>query len=410
MFNAKNVTDLFVQSLLFVFVVKPFRMSNIASLYLFSLVSSLCLLFGLNFLFRKGNLVVAKILAVQFLIMGYLVVAAYFLMPENIVVTPYFYRTSAPLFYLLPPLNFMFLWHLLHPHSKFKLIHVLFFLPFVLQIIENTPYYLSSRDVKVEEVKWMLAQGNYFAYSPRFLWFDPKYHVYAKLIMYLGFYVAMLYFYLRFRFSQQNKGFFQNAIFHFWIIGILVFRFITVFYIWYLFIYTNIGKSTFIMTDYLLIAEFVFHLCFLSIHPKLLDVKILKESLIVSKKEDVVLSPEEEARLADLAIKVDEYFKSTEVFLNSQLTAELLGSLTGHPHRLIGQAMKFHHGVSFRDYLNNYRIAYIEEKLNDPVFLANSSIEAIAEASGFGSRQSFYTAFRKVKGCTPKEYFSQKLG
>ena len=99
-------------------------MSNVGSLYLFSLVSSLCLLFGLNFLIRKGNLVVAKILAVQFLILGYLVVAAYYLMPEVIVVTPYFYRTSAPLFYILPPLNFMFLWYLLHPRAKFKWIHI----------------------------------------------------------------------------------------------------------------------------------------------------------------------------------------------------------------------------------------------------------------------------------------------
>ncbi len=83
-------------------------MSTSVSLYFFSLVSSLCVLFGFNFLFRKGNLVVAKILAVQFLILGYLMVAAYFLMPENIVETPYFFRTWAPLFYVLPPLNFLF--------------------------------------------------------------------------------------------------------------------------------------------------------------------------------------------------------------------------------------------------------------------------------------------------------------
>jgi AraC-like DNA-binding protein len=164
------------------------------------------------------------------------------------------------------------------------------------------------------------------------------------------------------------------------------------------------------MTDYLLIAEFVFHLFYLAINPKLLDVNILAENLRGLEKEYVPLSPEEEARLCDLAEKVESYFKTTEVFLNSQLTAELLGSLTGHPHRLIGQAMKHTHGISFRDYLNNYRISYIEEKLCDPGFIAKSSIEAIAETSGFGSRQSFYTAFKKAKGCTPKEYFSSRIG
>lgn len=385
-------------------------MSNVGSLYLFSLVSSLCLLFGLNFLIRKGNLVVAKILAVQFLTLAYLVVAAYYLMPEVIVVTPYFYRTSAPLFYILPPLNFMFMWYLLHPRVKFNWMHLLFFLPFILQLIENTPYYLSSREVKVEEVKWMLAQGDYFAYNPRFLWFDPHYHVYAKIFMYFVFYLAMVYYYVQFRLAKQNAVLFQKGIFHFWIIGILLFRLCTVIYLSYLFIYTDKGKSSFITTDYLIIAEFVFHLFYLAINPKLLDVNILSENLRGPEKEEVVLSDEEEARLSALAVKVDEYFKTTEVFLNSQLTAELLGSLTGHPHRLIGQAIKHTHGISFRDYLNNYRIAYIEEKLSDPAYLAKSSIETIAEASGFGSRQSFYTAFKKAKGCTPKEYFNSRIG
>ena len=385
-------------------------MSNVGSLYLFSLVSSLCLLFGLNFLIRKGNLVVAKILAVQFLILAYLVVAAYYLMPEVIVVTPYFYRTSAPLFYILPPLNFMFMWYLLHPRAKFQWTHLLFFLPFLLQLIENTPYYLSSKEVKIEEVKWMLAQGDYFAYNPRFLWFDPYYHVYAKLVMYFVFYIAMVYYYLQFRRDKQNEVLFQKGVFHFWIIGILLFRFCTIFYLWYLFIYTDSGKSSFITTDYLLIAEFVFHLFYLAINPKLLDVKILADNLRGPEKEELVLSDEEEMRLKTLASKVDEYFKTTEVFLNSQLTAELLGSLTGQPHRLIGQAIKHTHGISFRDYLNNYRIAYIEEKLSDPAYLAKSSIETIAEASGFGSRQSFYTAFKKAKGCTPKEYFNSRIG
>jgi hypothetical protein len=89
-----------------------------------------------------------------------------------------------------------------------------------------------------------------------------------------------------------------------------------------------------------------------------------------------------------LADKIEAYFKSTEVFLNSQLSAELLGSLTGHPHRMIGQAIKLKHNISFRDFLNNYRIAYIEEQLEKPDFLVKSSIEAIAEASGFLHRFS----------------------
>jgi AraC-like DNA-binding protein len=372
-------------------------MSNAGSLYLFSIVSSLCVLFGLNFLFRKGNLVVAKILAVEFLLLGYLLVAAYFLLPENILETPYFFRTLAPLFYTFPPLNFLFLWYLFHPKAKFKRIHLLFFLPFILQLIENAPFYLSDKATKIQEIKWMLSQGDFFAFSERFMWFDPIYHVYAKFLMYLVFYAGMVYYYLQFRKEKKNQILFEKGLFHYWVIGILVFRFSTLFYIWHTFIYTDNGKTSFINTDYLLVAEFVFHLLYLAINPKLLDVKILAENLRGPEKLEVVLTDEEGERLQHLAAKVEEYFKTTEVFLNSQITAELLGSLTGHPHRLIGQAIKHTHGISFRDYLNNYRISYIEEKLSDPTYLSKSSIETIAEASGFGSRQSFYTAFKKAK-------------
>ncbi len=361
-------------------------------------------------MFRKGNIVVAKILAIEFLLLGYMVVAAYFLMPENIIETPYFFRTLAPLFYTVPPLNFMFLWYLFHPRATFKKSHLLFFFPFLLQLVENIPFYISDKATKIQEVKWMLSQGDYFAFSERFMWFDPICHVYAKFAMYVLFYVAMVYFYVQFRREKQNQILFQKGIFHYWVIGILVFRLCTVIYIWYTFIYTDNGKASFITTDYLLVAEFVFHLLYLAINPKLLDVQILAENLRGPEKTEVILTDEEGERLQHLAAKIEAYFRTTEVFLNSQLTAELLGSLTGHPHRMIGQAIKHTHGISFRDYLNNYRISYIEEKLSDPTYLAKSSIETIAEASGFGSRQSFYTAFKKAKGCTPKEYFSSRIG
>ena len=387
-------------------------MSSVGTVYLFTLVSALCLLFGLNFLFRKGNLVVARILAVEFLLLGYLVVAAYFLLPENIIETPYFFRTMAPLFYTLPPLNFLFLWYLFHPSAKFKRVHLLFFLPFVFQLIEYLPYYLSDKATKVQEINWMHAQGDYFAFSERFMWFDPMYHVYAKFVLYLVFFVAMVYYFLQFRQEKQYAVLFQKGVFNYWIIGVLVFRFCSIFYIWYTFIYTDNGKASFINTDYLLVAEFVCHILFFVINPKFLDILILAENLRGSNLEieEIFVGLKEKNQLSELGIKIEDYFKTTEVFLNSQLTAELLGSLTGHPHRMIGQAIRHTHGVSFRDYLNNYRIAYLEEKLTDPEFLAKSTVEKIAESAGFGTRQSFYTSFKKAKGCTPKEYFKSRIG
>lgn len=72
-------------------------MINPGTFYIFSLLISLCVLFGINFLFRKGTLVAVKILAIQFLIGGLLIVASFYILPENILQYPYFFE-PLPLF------------------------------------------------------------------------------------------------------------------------------------------------------------------------------------------------------------------------------------------------------------------------------------------------------------------------
>lgn len=388
-------------------------MSSIGSVYFFSLISSLCFLFGLNYLLRKSRLVASKILAVQFLVLGYLFVASYAILRENILSFPHFFRTVAPVFYALPPLNFLFIWYIFHPNSRFNKVFLLFFIPLVLQVIENTPFYLSSREVKLAEIQWMLNQGHYFAFSPQFMWFNPIWHVQAKLFLYVISFLAMVYYCVRFRLDTRYTYLFQKPLFNTWICGVLLFRLFTVCYIFYAFILVDQGKVTFINTDYLLVAEFVFHIVLLAANPRFLDSSILAEYLqsqpIIQVNNEARIEREEE-RLLEIAEKVEQCFSEEQVFLNSQLSAELLGSLTGYPHRMIGQAIKLKYQISFRDYLNTYRISYMENMLKDTDLLAKSSVESIAEASGFGSRQSFYTAFKKAKGCTPKEYFTSKQG
>ena len=136
----------------------------------------------------------------------------------------------------------------------------------------------------------------------------------------------------------------------------------------------------------------------------------MSEALIGKNKEVSIRGVKGEDQLHELALKIESYFKETQVYLNSQLTVELLGKFTGQPHRLISQAIKYKYGVSFRDYLNRFRITHFVETLFIPEKLSKSSIDSLIKDSGFGSRQSFYTAFKKEKGCTPKEFISLKEG
>jgi len=379
-------------------------MINPGTFYIFSLLISLCVLFGINFLFRKGTLVAVKILAIQFLIGGLLIVASFYILPENILQYPYFFRTIAPFHYALPPLNFLFFWYFFHPNEKFKKTFLLLFFPFLFQFCEYLPFYLTSKEVKLEEISWMIAQGNFFAFSPRYMWIEPMVHNAAKFIYALIFCVLMLGYYLKFRREKQYQKLFESRLTHLWILGILTFRVGLILYTIFLFFNNQLGK--FDVVNYVFIAEF-FNIIYLVIHPNLLDVSTLSEKLRGKEKIEPKLSDLEQQKLSALAEKVETYFKSNQVYLNSQLTVELLGTFTGIPHRTLSLAIKRIHGISFRDYLNNYRIAYIEENFNDPKRASQSTVEKLAREAGFGSRQGFYTALKKAKGCTPKEYFSQ---
>jgi AraC-like DNA-binding protein len=381
------------------------------TIYIFTITSSLCILFGANYLFRKEGTIVNRILAIGFLCIGYIITASYFLQPENIIQYPHFYRTVAPVFYLLPVLSYLFVWYILHPNEKFKKVHLLLTLPFFLQTLENLKFYLSSVEIKVEEIKRMLEAKDYLFYSPDFLWFDPMIHTYVKIGLYGLFLGIMIFDYLKFKKLAGNLAISFYSTFDFWIIGLYIFRIFTFLYMIQYFILKDGATDRIGNPDYFLIAEFLFQMVYISINPKFLDPLILRNYLMgnLSKnyflENDLLKEKEEIDSLISIADAVDKYFMDTEVFLNSQLSVELLGSLTGLPHRKISLAIKLKFNLSFRDYLNGYRIEYLENHLINSDTLSKLSFEVISESAGFGTRQSFYSAFKKHRNTTPKEYF-----
>ena len=381
------------------------------SLYIFTITSSLCILYGLNFLFRKDGTIVNKIIALSLLSIGYIIIASYFIRPENIIQYPHFYRTVAPVFYLLPVFSYLFVWYVLHPNTSFRKYHLFLTAPFFFQILENLKFYLSSEAVKVEEIKRMLEAKDYFFYSPDFLWFHPMIHTYVKIGLYGLFLGIMMWDYITFKTVNGGGAICLHRSFDFWIRGLFAFRLFTFIYMAQNFVLKDGAIVQLGNPDYFLIAEFLFQVAYISLNPKFLDTAILRGYLLGEINEkyfsenDLLKEKEEIDYLMNIASKIDNYFIETEVFLNSQLSVELLGSLTGIPHRKISLAIKLKFNLSFREYLNSYRIEYLENHLINQETLSKLSFEVIAESAGFGTRQSFYSAFKKHRGSTPKEYF-----
>ena len=71
----------------------------------------------------------------------------------------------------------------------------------------------------------------------------------------------------------------------------------------------------------------------------------------------------------------------------------------------LGQIFKKQFGITFKDYLNNYRI----DKACEMLLRADDKIYEIAEAVGFNNTDYFISKFVQLKGTTPLQYRLQSI-
>ena len=97
------------------------------------------------------------------------------------------------------------------------------------------------------------------------------------------------------------------------------------------------------------------------------------------------------------AVKENRYYQDPELSLNS--LAAKLGLTTHELSRIINTVLK----KSFNDFINEYRVADVVQKMQDPAY-DHITILGIAYESGFNSQSSFSRIFKQVTGKTPLEY------
>ncbi len=76
--------------------------------------------------------------------------------------------------------------------------------------------------------------------------------------------------------------------------------------------------------------------------------------------------------------------------------------------RYISAVMKTHFGTNFADLMNQHRIRKAKLMLRDKHY-AICTIEEIGKHVGFSTRPSFYSAFQRHAGMTPKQYREREV-
>jgi AraC-like DNA-binding protein len=91
-------------------------------------------------------------------------------------------------------------------------------------------------------------------------------------------------------------------------------------------------------------------------------------------------------------------------YLNGEVTAGELSGLLGISVNHLSQVLNKEQKQNFFDFINSYRIKDVLLKMQDPDN-AHLTLLAIALNSGFNSKTSFNTVFKKATNQTPSQYY-----
>jgi len=135
--------------------------------------------------------------------------------------------------------------------------------------------------------------------------------------------------------------------------------------------------------------------------------KALNQPLIFSgvEQEDAVSNSGalSEFERAEYDRKVQQAITTEHAFLNSDLTLDELAERTSIPAKKLSQFINEYYRQNFFDFVNSYRINEAKRILTeskDPKL----TVQEVMYQSGFNSKSSFNTLFKKKTGQTPSEF------
>lgn len=106
--------------------------------------------------------------------------------------------------------------------------------------------------------------------------------------------------------------------------------------------------------------------------------------------------------------RIEAHMANNKPFLQHILTLEQLARQLELPTRTLSNIINRHFKQNFFEFINRYRVEESKRLLQDPELAQLTMIEVMAK-SGFNSKATFNTFFKKLVGVTPSQYRKQSL-
>jgi AraC-like DNA-binding protein len=338
---------------------------------------------------KGGNRVANRILAALVATMALFVTGAVVRTTHYDVVFPHLSRIHDPLPFLAIPLIFLYVRALASRGPSFPRREFLHFVPFILCFIYLLPYYLQSREAKLA---YMVSEYNYPSLGT---WYYVRS---ALVILQAGLYLTLsVLTILSFvKESRKRNAFADHAVLfqiRFFVTGFVILFAVGV--LRYLFDHT--ARTNLLVP--LGASVLIYALGYVSFrNPQALA--HADEPTPAKKYEWSTLTPETSERYLKRLLQSMEQEK---LYLDAELTVSKLAERLSIPPPHLSQTINERLNQSFIDFINTYRVEEVKRKLVDPL-KRHYSVLAIAEESGFNSKSSFNSVFKKHARMTPSEF------
>jgi AraC-like DNA-binding protein len=352
---------------------------------------------------------------------------------EVIVEVPVFLKIFNPLYYSIPSFIYIYVRGLLTGQSKFEKMDLIHFLPFVFGCIDVSVYFLNHPLLLTELETLLSGKGyylNYYTTGPLSAYFYQSVRpIISMVYIVLTIQIIVKNNDLKIGFNLNNRQKWIGVLVFFLLMGQVVQIIQWYNHFWGTPLYYHYGDSSnlYITFNVLITLGFLLYvfnnpdvfygilyplkkwpknwhnsqsevLVFENIEKKENDFKVVQSNQEVKEIIPSVLALEY-AQI--ILLKINE----EKGYLNTDYQISDLAAKTNIPSHHCSYVLNKVLKKNFREWINEYRVNHFIEIYQQE--RAGKTIEAIANNSGFKSTVTFYSAFKKVTGLSPSQYFMQ---
>ena len=325
-----------------------------------------------------------------------------------------------PLFLAVGPILFFYVRGVLRDDYRLSKFDILHFIPAFLLFINILPHLLSSFDVKMEYATRVLSNPAEILKNKNLLVPSVVNFITRPLIGLIYVIVCIRLMFLKFKYERPEDK--QSKLIFTWL-SFLIFNTLLVytsFLIFTIFSFQTLDYKIAEVKGYYflnitLVGLVLFNVSLLFFPNILYGLPQLDFVLPNKLREPMFSEPAKKGgrsfeisseKLELLHAKIDQYCQ-TKPYLNPDFSLSTMSADTDIPVHHLSYYFNEHLNINFNAWKNDHKINYvislIENGSNELL-----TLDALAKQAGFGSRTTFFNAFKQKMGLTPSEFLNKQ--